>query len=80
MGGIVKSVGKVFGSIMGGPSIPTPPAPPPVPTQDKAAEASAAAAEEDRRRRLTGGRLGTILTSGEGDTSAAPAKKTVLGG
>ena len=37
------------------------------------------AARNRRESRQRAGRAGTLLTSGEGDTSAAPTLKTVLG-
>lgn len=69
-----------MGGFMSAPKAPAPPPPPaPPPTQDDAAVK--AAAEEEKRRLLAAkGRADSLLTSGEGDTSAAEtAKKTLLG-
>lgn len=45
-----------------------------------AAEAAAKKREEAQRERRRAGRLGTILTSGQGDTSEVKTKKSTLGG
>lgn len=45
--------------------------------EQEAAQEEALRAEREKKQRQ--GRLGTLLTSGEGDTSAVPAQKAVLG-
>ena len=66
-----------MGSLFNPPQPPAPPPPPPVPTPDDPAIDEA----RERLRRaelLRRGRRSTILTSGLGDSSPAPARRSAL--
>lgn len=60
------------------PAPPPPPPPPATPEEDDSAELQAARDAERRRARLAQGRSASILTSGQGDTSAAPVRRKRL--
>lgn len=68
----------LMGSLFSPPELAPPPPPPPVPTPDDPAidEARRKLRQAELRRK---GRRSTILTSGLGDTGAAPARRPQLG-
>ena len=68
-----------MGNLFGSP--PPPPPPPPMTPTLASPDVNAAARQQAVDAAQADGRAATILTSGQGDTSAAPvAKKTLLGG
>lgn len=74
MGGLVKSIGGIFG----GGDLPTPAAAPAAPTIGS--DAVQRAAEEEARKRANAGRASTVFTgaSGQNDTGTG-ASKILLG-
>lgn len=76
MGGLVKSVGSLFGGGAPAPTIAPAPTPPSQNPNDQSAIAAAAA--EEMRRRAAVGRSSTVMTQGELDP-ANVGKKVLLG-
>lgn len=78
----LKPGGRVYGGGGGGKGS-TPPAPAPAPKPESAEEQAAVSASRDRERRrqaMAMGRESTMLTGGQGVTTAAPTTtKSLLG-
>ena len=73
MGGIFKSIARIFSP----PKVAAPPPPPPPPSREDTAEV-AQAARLERRRRAARGRSSDVLTSGLGLLEPAPVTRNVL--